>query len=39
VSTYEELEAAFDEIVPDLAARNEPLFLEVAVVPDSHFVP
>ena len=39
VSTYEELEAAFDEIVPGLAARNEPLFLEVAVAPDSHFVP
>jgi benzoylformate decarboxylase len=39
VSTFAELEAAFDEIVPGLAARNEPLFLEVAVAPDSHFVP
>ena len=39
VSTYEELEAAFDEIVPGLGGRDEPLFLEVAVTPDSHFVP
>ena len=39
VSTYDELEATFDEIAPGLANRDEPLFLEVAVAPDSHFVP
>jgi len=39
VSTFAELEAAFDEIVPGLAGRAEPLFLEVAVAPDAHFVP
>jgi hypothetical protein len=39
VSSFDELEAAFDEIVPELAARDEPLFLEVAVAPDAHFVP
>ena len=39
MSTYDELEAAFDEVVPGLANRDEPLFLEVAVAPDSHFVP
>ena len=36
--TFDELEAAFDEVVPD-SARDEPLFLEVAVVPDGDFVP
>ena len=39
VSTFAELETAFDEIVPGLAGRDEPLVLEVAVAPDSHFVP
>ena len=39
VSTFDELETAFDEVVPELAARDEPLFLEVAVVPDEDFVP
>ena len=39
VSSFDELEAAFDEIVPELAGRDEPLFLEVVVAPDSHFVP
>ena len=39
VSSFDELEAAFDEVVPELAGRDEPLFLEVAVAPDSHFVP
>ena len=34
-----ELEAAFDEIVPNVAGREEPLFLEVVVAPDAHFVP
>ena len=39
VTTFEELEQAFDEIVPGLAERGEPLFLEVVVAPDAHFVP
>jgi benzoylformate decarboxylase len=39
VSSFEELEATFDEIVPGLADRSEPLFLEVVVAPDAHFVP
>jgi benzoylformate decarboxylase len=39
VTSFDELEAAFDEIVPGLAGRAEPLFLEVVVAPDAHFVP
>jgi benzoylformate decarboxylase len=39
VTTFDELEAVFDEIVPGLAGRGEPLFLEVVVAPDAHFVP
>jgi benzoylformate decarboxylase len=39
VGSFDELEAAFDEIVPGLADRGEPLFLEVAVAPDDTFVP
>jgi hypothetical protein len=39
VSSFDELETALDEIVPGLASRDEPLFLEVAVAPDASFVP
>jgi benzoylformate decarboxylase len=39
VATPAELEEAFDEVVPDLAGRDEPLFLEVAVAPDESFEP
>jgi benzoylformate decarboxylase len=39
VSSYDELTAALDEIVPELAGRDEPLFLEVTVAPDADFVP
>jgi thiamine pyrophosphate-dependent acetolactate synthase large subunit-like protein len=39
VGSPAELEDAFDEIVPGLAERDEPLFLEVAVAPDEDFVP
>ncbi len=39
VTTLDELEAVFDEVVPELAGRSEPLFLEVVVAPDAHFVP
>jgi benzoylformate decarboxylase len=39
VATPDELAAALDEIVPGLAGREEPLFLEVTVAPDDEFVP
>ena len=39
VSSFDELERVLDEIVPGLAGRDEPLFLEVAVDPDENFVP
>ena len=39
MSTFDELESAFDEVVPGLAGRREPLFLEVVVAPDAQFVP
>jgi len=39
VTTFDELEAVFDEVIPGLAGRGEPLFLEVVVAPDAHFVP
>ena len=39
VATPEELEQALDEVVPGLAERDEPLLLEVEVVPDETFEP
>jgi benzoylformate decarboxylase len=39
VATAAELEQAFDEVIPDLASRDEPLFLEIAVTPDEVFEP
>ena len=39
ISTPDELEQAFDEVVPDLGERAEPLLLEIAVVPDETFEP
>jgi len=39
ISTPTELEQAFDEVVPDLAGRDEPLLLEIAVAPDETFEP
>lgn len=39
VATQPELEQALDEVVPDLAARDEPLVLEIAVAPDDRFEP
>ena len=39
VGSPDELEDVFDEILPDLAARDEPLFLEVTVAPVEDFVP
>ena len=39
VATPAELEETLDEVVPGLAERSQPLFLEVAVAPDETFVP
>jgi benzoylformate decarboxylase len=39
VATPSELEEAFDEVVPGLVDRSEPLFLEVVVAPDDTFEP
>ncbi len=39
VTSYEELVAVLDEVLPTLAERDEPLFLEVAVARDSTFQP
>ena len=39
VGTPDELELTLDEVVPGLADRDEPLLLEVAVVPDATFEP
>ncbi|WP_204046267.1 thiamine pyrophosphate-dependent enzyme, partial [Acrocarpospora phusangensis] len=39
VRDHDELIAALDEIVPTLNAREEPLLLDVAVVPDTEFRP
>jgi benzoylformate decarboxylase len=37
VTGYDELLTAFDEVLPGLADRREPLLLEVAVAPDETF--
>ncbi|WP_344982035.1 thiamine pyrophosphate-dependent enzyme, partial [Streptosporangium fragile] len=39
VETHHELGDVFDEVIPGLAARREPLLLDVAVVPDPDFRP
>jgi benzoylformate decarboxylase len=39
LTTLDELEAALDEVVPTLAARDEPLLLDVVVAPTAHFAP
>ncbi len=39
ITTPAELESTFDEVVPDLAERDEPLLLEIAVAPDERFEP
>jgi benzoylformate decarboxylase len=39
VTTPAELERAYDEVVPELAGRDEPFVLEVAVAPDDIFEP
>jgi benzoylformate decarboxylase len=39
VETYRELVDVLDEVIPGLAERNEPLLLDVSVVPDLGFQP
>jgi benzoylformate decarboxylase len=39
IATSDDLDGAFDEVVPGLADREEPLFLEVVVDPDDTFEP
>jgi len=39
IDTPAELEQVFDDVVPDLAGRDEPLVLEIAVAPDEIFEP
>jgi benzoylformate decarboxylase len=39
VGTHDELLQAFDEVLPGLAGRGEPLLLEIAVAPDESFAP
>jgi benzoylformate decarboxylase len=39
VATPEELEQCFDEVVPSLDGRNEPLVVEISVDPDETFEP
>jgi benzoylformate decarboxylase len=39
VDTHDDLVKVLDEVVPTLAARAEPLVLEVAVVPETTFAP
>ena len=39
VATPDDVQDVFDEVVPDLADRAEPLLLEVAVAPDETFAP
>jgi benzoylformate decarboxylase len=39
IGTHDELLAALDEVVPDLAARGEPLLLDVAIAPTATFAP
>jgi benzoylformate decarboxylase len=39
VLTHEELTAALDEVVPELASREEPLLLDVAIAPTETFNP
>jgi benzoylformate decarboxylase len=39
IETHDELLRVFDEVLPGLAQREEPLLLEVVVAPDETFVP
>jgi benzoylformate decarboxylase len=39
IEKHDELLAAFDELIPGLEARTEPVVLEVVIEPDSAFRP
>ena len=39
IATHDDLTAALDEVVPTLAARDEPLLLDVAIAPTPEFAP
>jgi benzoylformate decarboxylase len=39
IERHDELLAALDEVIPDLAARSEPLLLDVAIAPTATFAP
>lgn len=39
ISRHDELLQTFDEVLPGLGSRDEPLLLEVAVAPDETFLP
>jgi benzoylformate decarboxylase len=39
IATHDELLAALDEAIPRLAARDEPLLLDVVIAPTTHFAP
>jgi benzoylformate decarboxylase len=39
ISSYDELVAALDDVVPTLRSRTEPLVLDVAIAPTQHFAP
>jgi benzoylformate decarboxylase len=39
IATHDELLRTFDEVVPTLASRDEPLLLDVAIAPTQHFAP
>jgi benzoylformate decarboxylase len=39
ISEYDELLRTLDEVVPDLAARQEPLLLDVEIAPTATFAP
>jgi benzoylformate decarboxylase len=39
IEAYDELNRTLDEVLPNLADRQEPLLLEVKVAPDASFSP
>jgi benzoylformate decarboxylase len=39
VTTHEELVAALDDAIPTLAAREEPMLLDVVIAPTTTFAP
>jgi benzoylformate decarboxylase len=39
ITTHDELLRVLDEVIPTLAARDEPLLLDVAIAPTESFAP